>query len=305
MTRLFLLLALVAVGFAQYGDEGTEDNSKSTENCPLGEIPVKLPFHPVKPVKPPTYPIVKLPTYPPVEPPVYPKPVKPPVYPSVKPPTYPTVKLPTSPPVKPPVYPPPVKPPVYPPVRPPTYPTVKPPTYPSVKPPVYPPPVKPPVHPPPVRPPTYPTVKPPTYPPIKPPVYPPVKPPTKPPTYPPVTPPTYPTNPPPPVTPTPTPDAQQGVGFSAPGNAGYETCIKTNPVVFCQQIAWWDENSRDQPAVLLSPPGYLAYSPYAESLQQSDVATLATDRTQCMDISCICQFARAKLFTMCSEVAWR
>ncbi|KIH58564.1 hypothetical protein ANCDUO_11229 [Ancylostoma duodenale] len=177
MTRLFLLLALVAVGFAQYGDEGTEDNSKSTENCPLGEIP--------------------------------------------------------------------------------------------------------------------------------PPVYPPVKPPTKPPTYPPVTPPTYPTNPPPPVTPTPTPDAQQGVGFSAPGNAGYETCIKTNPVVFCQQIAWWDENSRDQPAVLLSPPGYLAYSPYAESLQQSDVATLATDRTQCMDISCICQFARAKLFTMCSEVAWR
>ncbi|ETN84627.1 shTK domain protein [Necator americanus] len=309
MRPLIVLLTLFAAGFAQYGESETDGNDVS---------PAQVPFYPVKP---PTYPSVKPlvppPVYPPVKPPTY-RPVKPPqpppVYPPVKPPpVYPPVRPPTYPPIKPPpVYPPVRPPPVYPPVKPPTYPPVKPPpVYPPTKPPTYPPVKPPPVYPP-VKPPVYPPVKPPVYPPVKPPVYPPpVRPPTYPPVKPPVRPPVYPTAPPsatpPPYPPTatsptypvkpplivvpPSPNPASGVGFSAPGNPGYDTCLKTNPEVFCKQMVWWDENSRDQPAVLLSPPGYVAYSPYAASLQQSDVATLPTDRNQCMDIPCICLFA--------------
>ncbi|KAK6738371.1 hypothetical protein RB195_020468 [Necator americanus] len=309
MRPLIVLLTLFAAGFAQYGESETDGNDVS---------PAQVPFYPVKP---PTYPSVKPlvppPVYPPVKPPTY-RPVKPPqpppVYPPVKPPpVYPPVRPPTYPPIKPPpVYPPVRPPPVYPPVKPPTYPLVKPPpVYPPIKPPTYPPVKPPPVYPP-VKPPVYPPVKPPVYPPVKPPVYPPpVRPPTYPPVKPPVRPPVYPTAPPsatpPPYPPTatsptypvkpplivvpPSPNPASGVGFSAPGNPGYDTCLKTNPEVFCKQMVWWDENSRDQPAVLLSPPGYVAYSPYAASLQQSDVATLPTDRNQCMDIPCICLFA--------------
>ncbi|VDO66312.1 unnamed protein product [Heligmosomoides polygyrus] len=76
----------------------------------------------------------------------------------------------------------------------------------------------------------------------------------------------YPPSPRPPSTPTPapegTPDHPDGVGIAAPSNPAFEICIRNNPAAFCDQIVWWDGNSRDQPAVFLSPPGLLMSSPF-------------------------------------------
>ncbi|VDO09429.1 unnamed protein product [Haemonchus placei] len=87
-------------------------------------------------------------------------------------------------------------------------------------------------------------------------------------------------SPPPTQPPIETGTMPDGIGQAPPSNPAFEACIQTNP--------------REQDAVLLSPVGFAASSPFASSLQASDIFSEPTERNQCLSIQCICQFARGR-----------